>query len=189
VIKHRYMWSKWAQLCPQDRSRSAVGLYVFTAAFTQNMRPPSFDQDKLKQSFEALAKVYNDERQVAAACVRELNTRVGEALPGRDRESPCPQPAPRTSGKAAPQMAKSVSPARLYPPIERRYDIQGRTVVRLQIDAQGCMRRAEIERSSGSAGLDDAALAGSELLEFLPAEKDGQATSAYTRLEWVFHLE
>jgi periplasmic protein TonB len=58
---------------------------------------------------------------------------------------------------------------RFYPPLLRDAGIGGTVVVWILIDEQGNVERTQVQRSSGQAALDDAALRVGEVIDFSPA--------------------
>jgi len=194
VANHRRLWRRIldrkgpAQLnTPKPLAEMVAQQEALSHTFASQMDPAKFDQEALKTVFEALIAEYNRDRVALAQAIGR--TQTGRPLTGRDRIRPCPAQAPSTSGKPTPKLIKSVAPATLYPVSERRSQIEGKVTVLLDIDAAGCVRRAELQQDSGSDGLNEAALDGSELIEYLPAEKDGRAVASSVKLEWVFRLE
>ena len=78
------------------------------------------------------------------------------------------------------QAAKALE--RHYPPELRQSGAGGLVIVRLEIDAEGIVQKADISRSSGSVLLDRAALAGVREWRFTPAVENGCRTSV-----WIEH--
>jgi TonB family protein len=194
VANHRRLWQRILDrtgLTQLNTPRPLVEMNAqqgaLSHAFASQMDPPKLDNEALKIAFEALIAEYNQDRVALAEAIGTAQTR--RPLTGRDRIRPCPARAPRTSGNPTPKLIKSVSVAELYPVTEKRSQIEGKVMVLLHIDEAGCMRRVEVQQDSGSDGLNEAALDGSELLEYLPAEKDGHAVASRVRLQWVFRLE
>ena len=75
-----------------------------------------------------------------------------------------------------PVMTNKQAPFR-YPPAAYSQKIQGNTVLRIYIDANGNVLAdsTSLQESSGSASLDSAAIVGARQLHFVPAKKAGQA--------------
>ena len=194
VANHRRLWQRIldrtgpAQLkTPKPLVEMNAQQEALSHTFASQMDPPKLEKEALKTAFEALIAEYNQDRVALAESIGTAQTR--RSLTGRDRIRPCPAQAPGTSGKPTPKLIKSVSPAELYPETERKSQIEGKVTVLLHLDEAGCMRRAEVQQDSGSDGLNEAALDGSELLEYLPAEKDGHAVASRVKLQWIFRLE
>lgn len=66
--------------------------------------------------------------------------------------------------------------------------VQGETTLRLFIDATGAVDSARVEKGSGYAAFDSAALAGSRELRFEPARRGEEAVSAWFLLPVKFEL-
>ena len=84
---------------------------------------------------------------------------------------------------------ENVQPA--YPPASKRLNEEGTTVLSIDIDARGNVVDARIERTSGSAALDIAAVRGvksrgTKGWHFLPATLAGKPVSArmVVNIEW-----
>lgn len=194
VANHRRLWRRTLERAERARVNASkprvemiAQLEVLSHAFAVQMNPPNHDTKALKNAFEALIAEYNQDRVALAEAIGRAQ--AGRPLSGRDRVRPCPAKVPGTSGKVTPKLIKSVSPAELYPMTERKSEIEGKVTVLLHVDEAGCMRRAEVQLGSGSDGLNEAALDGSELLEYLPAEKEGHAVASQVKLQWIFRLE
>ncbi|HUN72313.1 MAG TPA: TonB family protein [Steroidobacteraceae bacterium] len=114
--------------------------------------------------------------------VAERSRVVGEHANGRlplePRATPCTPPAPRTSGRPGPAMQPVTSSlAEFYPDEMRRLGIEGVVIVKIRIDATGCVSARTVIGSSGSEALDDAALRWTETASYFPAERDGHAVA------------
>jgi periplasmic protein TonB len=79
-------------------------------------------------------------------------------------------------------------PAFEYP--EELWDagVQGCTVLRLRVNAEGSVDSALVERSSGYPPFDSAALAGMDELRFDPARRDGTPVTKWVLLPVEFPL-
>lgn len=75
-----------------------------------------------------------------------------------------------------------------YPPFARRLGYEGRVVVRILVLPTGTVGTASIERSSGYAVLDEAALAAIKRWRFRPAQRAGQPVDATLNVPITFKL-
>jgi TonB family protein len=75
-----------------------------------------------------------------------------------------------------------------YPYEERRLAITGRTAMLFLIDPSGQVRNSRVEKSSGNANLDRAALEAMRQCPFIPAMKDGVPVLSWTRIHYTFAL-
>ncbi|HEX2205759.1 MAG TPA: energy transducer TonB [Longimicrobium sp.] len=66
--------------------------------------------------------------------------------------------------------------------------VEGETTLRLFIDATGAVDSARVEKGSGYAAFDSAALAGSREMRFEPARRGEEAVSAWFLLPVKFEL-
>ena len=81
------------------------------------------------------------------------------------------------------------APEPVYPSDARRRRVQGSVVVRIAVSAAGRTERAWVERSSGHAELDQAALSAAQKMRCVPAMRDGQATAEQLRRTYTFRLK
>lgn len=81
------------------------------------------------------------------------------------------------------------NPAPDYPPISRRLGEQGKVLLRVQVAADGTAATVALQTSSGSARLDQAALAAVKKWRFVPAKHGGQAVSASVVVPVSFSIE
>lgn len=108
---------------------------------------------------------------------------VVHKAPADNKETPPHSPpAPKLQAPAKPRVVmKAPNPvlraaqAQLaeylpYPPAAVAQGLEGETLVRVFLDAQGNALAARVERSSGAALLDDAAVAAARRLKALPQE-------------------
>ncbi len=110
-------------------------------------------------------------------------------------------PAKATSGSglqgAAPdghaagdsQPTPAYQPKPTYPAFARRLGHEGRVVIRIQVLSSGAVAAASIERSSGYAVLDEAALASIKRWRFRPAQRAGQPVDATLNVPITFKLQ
>jgi TonB family protein len=70
-----------------------------------------------------------------------------------------------------------------YPTAARRYDLEGATLLSFQVDSNGRAVNAEIDRGSGSALLDEAALASLSLCIF------NEPSTAWSKKMYQFALQ
>ena len=102
-------------------------------------------------------------------------------------ETPAP-PAPTESVASEPSPQPGHNQPPRYPVIAERQGLEGSVVVILEIDANGQVTAAHIERSSGSALLDDTALRALSQWRFEPARSNGVAVPSTFRKEVLFQL-
>jgi protein TonB len=111
--------------------------------------------------------------------------------------APLPPPAP-VAPAAAPAAAPVVqlpssdadylqNPKPPYPPISRRLNEQGKTVLRVLIGADGLPQRCEIAKSSGYDRLDQAALTTVMRWRFVPGKRGGVPEAMWFNvpINWV----
>lgn len=81
------------------------------------------------------------------------------------------------------------NPPPAYPLLARRRGIEGRVLVRAEVQADGSCSRAELKKTSGSDLLDQAALEAVRKWHFVPAKKGNQAITAWVEVPITFKLE
>lgn len=106
--------------------------------------------------------------------------------------TPSPAAAPAATG---PRMLPSAAVQYLVPPVpevpraSRRLNETGRVIVRVLITEAGLPDRLSVERSSGFARLDEAALAAVRKARFRPYTENGQAQAGWALVPVSFELE
>ncbi|WP_047538064.1 energy transducer TonB [Methylotenera versatilis] len=81
------------------------------------------------------------------------------------------------------------NPAPDYPPTSRRLGEEGRVLMKVLVSADGSAENVQIEKSSGSERLDNAAVNAVKRWRFIPAKKNNQALSAYVIVPVKFSLD
>ena len=81
------------------------------------------------------------------------------------------------------------TPSPNYPEAARRASLQGTVIAEIRIDRHGNVESARTTSSSGSATLDDAALAAVRAWRYRPATRGGQPTPSLRRVRFVFKIE
>ena len=76
-----------------------------------------------------------------------------------------------------------------YPPMSRRIGEEGRVLMKVLVTAEGDAAEVEIEKTSGSARLDHAAINAVKRWRFIPAKKNNQPLSAYVLVPIKFSLD
>ena len=143
----------------------------------------------------------------APAVVAPLPMAIADPTPainaplGATTPQPAPAPiaapvaaiaAPAPPAPAAVQLPSSdasylQNPPPPYPPISRRFNEQGKSMVRVLIGADGQPQRAELAKSSGFARLDDAAVATVMRWRYVPGKRGGVAEAMWFNVpvNWV----
>ncbi len=81
------------------------------------------------------------------------------------------------------------NPAPDYPTMSRRQGEEGRVLMKVLVSADGAAEDVQIEKSSGSDRLDNAAVAAVKKWRFIPAKKNNQPLSAYVLVPIKFSLD
>ncbi len=117
------------------------------------------------------------------------------AAPGAPSTPALVAPSAPTPAAPPPKMIPAsavdylVAPAPEYPRLSKKLGEAGLVVVRAYADEQGLPHDVHIERSSGFARLDDAALAAVRKARFKPYTENGRATGGWVRMPFPFELE
>jgi protein TonB len=99
-----------------------------------------------------------------------------------------PAPAPRTLPDSAVQFLEA--PVVVYPRLSQRRHETGLVVVRAYVGTEGGMPRSvQVERPSGHARLDEAALAAVQMARFKPYAEKGQPVEGWALIPIRFELE
>jgi periplasmic protein TonB len=101
-----------------------------------------------------------------------------------------PAPAPKTTAnrvvKAKPDVSRNPPPR--YPESARRAKQEGRVMVRASVSAEGRVQSVRIQRSSGHAVLDRAALDAVRKWRFVPQQVNGQSQASEVDVPVNFFL-
>lgn len=126
---------------------------------------------------------------------------VAEATPAPPAPAAPAAPAPVAAAPAAPPPQPSTprtvtsgiqylqAPAPEYPPAARRMGEEGQVVLRVLVNERGRPERAEIQTSSGSMRLDDAARRAVLRAVFKPHIEDGRPIAVYAVIPIRFQLD
>lgn len=112
-------------------------------------------------------------------------------LPPRPAGVPAPatQAAPPPSTPPVFNAAYLRNPPPHYPLIARRNGVEGTVTLKVLVDAAGVPASVSVEKTSGSAHLDHAALDTVQAWRFVPARQGGKPVEAWVLVPIVFRLE
>jgi protein TonB len=136
---------------------------------------------------EAAAPAVHPDTFVAAEPPRE----VAEPAPGAE---PAPTTPPAVAGAEppAPKVVTSVEfirrPQVQYPPLARRLGEHRRVVLRVLVDREGRAERIEVQTTSGSPRLDEAAIRAARDAIYRPHRENGEAIPVWAIVPTVFEL-
>lgn len=113
-----------------------------------------------------------------------------QPVPPKETPEPRPEPAPEPVIESPRYNAAYLNnPPPVYPLSARRRGMEGRVLVRAEIQEDGSCSKVELKRSSGTDLLDQAALEAVKKWRFVPARKGTQAISAWVDVPITFKLE
>lgn len=92
-------------------------------------------------------------------------------------------------GKGDSKPLPAYQPEPVYPAFARRLGYEGRVVIQIQVMASGAVGVVNVERSSGYAMLDEAAMATVKRWRFRPAQRGGQPVDATLLVPITFKLQ
>lgn len=113
-------------------------------------------------------------------------------------EAPTPTPpALSAPAPAAPSLPKTISssieyiepPQPAYPPVARRMGEEGKVMLRVLVNEKGRPERVEVQKTSGSPRLDEAARQAAMRAVFKPHIEDGRAVTVFAIIPIRFQLD
>ncbi|HEY0876984.1 MAG TPA: energy transducer TonB [Zeimonas sp.] len=113
---------------------------------------------------------------------RPTSTTPPDVAPAPSIASAAPVSAPRFDA------AYLRNPAPEYPRASRRLGEQGRVVLRVRVEPDGSPSQLEVQRSSGSPRLDDAALDAVRRWSFVAARRGDEKVAAWVLVPMEFRL-
>lgn len=149
-------------------------------------KAPAIKPTPLRQPKEAPAVTAPAEPPVADVAIASA---PAAALP-----APVPMPKPAAPPPAAaPKNVSGVEyidpPQPVYPPIAKRMREEGTVLLRVLINEKGRAEGIEIQRTSGSPRLDEAARLAALRARFKPHLEDGRAIAVYALVPINFSIE
>lgn len=190
--RQRELWTRWLKDAPADVAASSRARIKTLESALSSSYSPDITVSELQSELDGLNRAYNEERSRLAQVVSEQRVAAGQVLASRDRTLPCPAPpqgTQPTADTALPRPATDVAVDEYYPASDSHAGISGRVILRLTITPQGCMKHAEVHRSSGAPGLDDAAMDVAERMSFFPARKNGQPVEGSFLMAFTFEMQ
>jgi periplasmic protein TonB len=113
----------------------------------------------------------------------------GTAVAGLGRASGAPGLPLQTAPRRTNREAKPIQTVRAsYPPMALRMGMESDVMLRIEVDPQGNVTKAEIIKSGG-AGFDEEALKAVQQSRFEPAQRDGQNVAAEFNYVYRFRLQ
>lgn len=150
-------------------------------------------------------------RKLMVKKIRPIETpaeRLVEATTEEPKEEAVPDASPvlapvaeaKSLPKAAPAVEEKIEPPKFgvaylnnpapnYPPMARRAGEEGRVLLRVLVSESGAATEVNLEKTSGSERLDQAAMNAVKNWRFIPAKKNNEAFSAYVLVPIKFSLD
>lgn len=110
------------------------------------------------------------------------------ALPS-EPAPPAPPPPPSQPKTVSTGVEYLHAPEPEYPPLARRMGEEGRVTLRVLVNENGRPTRVDVQKTSGSPRLDEAARQAVLRAMFKPHMEDGRATTVYAIVPITFHLD
>lgn len=158
-------------------------------------KPVVEPKPKLKKLVEKIVPIEKPTERIVEATTE---------MPVEENPIVQPQPVaeaetPKAPPKAEPIVEEKIEPPRFgvaylnnpapdYPTLSRHMGEQGRVLMKVLVSADGAADEIQIEKSSGSERLDNAAINAVKKWRFIPAKKNNQPLSAYVLVPMKFSL-
>jgi protein TonB len=117
----------------------------------------------------------------------------GFSVPAPRPADPSPAPEQKSRVASAPPPVTGAAylrnPAPIYPLAARRAGEQGTVMLRVQVTTEGLPARVDLQKSSGSAHLDRAAIETVKGWRFKPARRGAEAVEGWVDVPVVFNLK
>lgn len=110
------------------------------------------------------------------------------ALVSKPEPAPAPLP-PQPKQRDIHAVAYLQAPAPVYPPLSRRLREHGEVLLRVLVSADGLPESVQLQRSSGFARLDEAALAALKSARFKPYSENGKPQPFWVLVPLSFELD
>ncbi len=160
-------------------------------------KPVVESKPKLKKLVEKIVPIENPAERLVEATT-ELS--VEEEKPSAQSQPAIEAEAPKAPPKTEPVVEDKIEPPRFgvaylnnpapeYPVLSRRAGEEGRVVMKVLVSDVGAADEVQIEKSSGSDRLDNAAVNAVKKWRFIPAKKNNQPLSAYVLVPMKFSLD
>lgn len=160
-----------------------------TPAVTSSPGPPETELPRVDRTFSVTPP---DPRPARAPSAQAKPARPAAAQP-RGKMSARTGGTPAFPGAGGQSMQRHAAvtnaPKPAYPPAARRQKLEGTVVVRIAVSAAGRAEGVWVEKSSGHAILDEAALGAARSTRFSPAQRNGTATADQVRRPYTFRLK
>jgi periplasmic protein TonB len=161
----------------------------------KKITPQISKKEKVITPVKPVEKAVEPMIQASAPEVREISHE-----PVKEETAPAPanEPTPEKATAKAEEdkidppkfgVAYLNNPAPKYPTLSKRAGEHGRVVLKVLVSAKGDAETVEVDTSSGSDRLDNAAMEAVKRWRFVPARKGGQALSAYVLVPIKFSLD
>jgi periplasmic protein TonB len=160
-------------------------------------KPVVVSKPKLRKLVEKNVPIEKPAERLVEATT-ELS--VEEEKPSAQSQPIIEAEAPKVPQNAEPIVEDKIEPPRFgvaylnnpapeYPAFSRRVGEEGRVVMKVLVSADGAADEVQIEKSSGSDRLDNAAVNAVKKWRFIPAKKNNQPLSAYVLVPMKFSLD
>lgn len=191
------LWRYWIDQVPSEIAiPSQFRIAALQKALAQDFTS-GLTSDALTRELNGLLEAYDRERTEFARMVSERRVAAGGFMAVREPDTPCegggwtdgPQPSPSATGSSRGiSITSAPAVSEFYPQHARRVMFSGRVLLRVTVNAAGCLQRIEVLQSSGAPELDDAAVNYCEYTKFRPAERDGRPITSSSVLPIKFNL-
>jgi protein TonB len=164
-------------------------------AVAESPAPQPDPQVEPKREPEKIAPKPESRQAAPAASAPRSEPYVEGSFQVAPPTQPGPPPEPKAQVASVPvtppvfDAAYLSNPPPAYPPAARRAGQQGTVTLRVLVKRDGLPLKVEVEKSSGSSQLDDAARDTVWGWRFVPARQGGDPIESWVRVPVVFRLE
>jgi TonB family protein len=189
--RHRALWRRWLKDAPEEAARASKGRIGALETRLAGDFSEQMTDTALQSELVQLLSAYNEERSQLAALVSDSQAKAGVTLASLERSLPCPPPPPEDwtrPDSTRPHPAGAVAVDDFYPDSANRARVSGSVILRLTVNAEGCMTHAEVSRSSGAPEIDDAALDVAERMSYYAARENGKPVERTSLIRFTFQM-
>lgn len=182
---------------------------VAVAKTVSNIKPLKKPIEKVQKKNQAKIEPIKTrdapaEREASVDLNTVKNETQADVAPVQQVQADASSEVNKTAAKSEVQKAESASevvmepprfgvaylnnPAPDYPALSRRSGEEGRVLMKVLVSTEGAAEVVQIEKSSGSSRLDQAAIDAVKRWRFIPAQKNKQPLSAYVLVPIKFSL-
>lgn len=175
-----------AQKVLESRLRSLPATLIDGPAQPEDLL--GYTRAMVRATTAALSETYNTERPRFAYQALQRDIAAGISPPSRTRTATCAPPVPTPAPGESPTIDRASVTQPPYPDSARRSNFEGRIILRVEVDADGCATRATLIGPIGVPDVEAVALEWAIDQRFHPATRDGKPVAGSTDVASIFKL-